>query len=169
MPLRRPSCVPSRLVYLTLCHSIQLLALLARRGAAKDLELLVLRHQLTVLRRQVPRPKPEPADRALLAAISRVLPRAQPSRDAPELESPEELPREQPVGQPNRQINSSGHSTLARLGGMVRPRRSSSGLIAGGWWRCPCVVVLEACQEPDQLVAFGLGQWGEQVVLDGAD
>ena len=65
----------SRLAYLTLCRSIQLLALLARGDAAKDLELLVLRHQLSVLRRQVPRPRLEPADRALLAAISRVLPR----------------------------------------------------------------------------------------------
>jgi hypothetical protein len=65
-----------RLAYLTLCRSVQLLALLTRRDAAKDLELLVLRHQLTVLRRQVPRPKLEPADRALLAAISRVLPRS---------------------------------------------------------------------------------------------
>jgi hypothetical protein len=66
----------SRLVYLTLCRSVQLLVLLARRDAAKDLELLVLRHQLTVLRRQIPRPKLEPVDRALLAAISRVLPRS---------------------------------------------------------------------------------------------
>jgi putative transposase len=64
-----------RLAYLTLCRSIQLLVLV-RGDAAKDLEILVLRHQLTVLRRQVPRPKLEPADRALLAAISRVLPRA---------------------------------------------------------------------------------------------
>jgi putative transposase len=66
----------SKLAYLTLCRSIQLLVLLARGDAAKDLEILVLRHQLTVLRRQVPRPKLEPADRALLAAVSRVLPRA---------------------------------------------------------------------------------------------
>jgi putative transposase len=68
--------VLSRLAYLTLCRSIQLLALLARGDAAKDLELLVLRHQLSILRRQAPRPRLEPADRALLAAISRVLPRS---------------------------------------------------------------------------------------------
>jgi hypothetical protein len=74
--LWRPSRVLSRLAYLTLCRSIQLLALLARGDAAKDLELLVLRHQRSVPRRQLPRPKPEPADRALLAAISRLLPRS---------------------------------------------------------------------------------------------
>ena len=50
--------------------------LLARSDAAKDLEILVLRHQLTVLRRQVSRLKLEPADRVLLAAVSRVLPRS---------------------------------------------------------------------------------------------
>jgi transposase len=65
-----------RLAYLTLCRSIQLLVQLARGDAAKDLEILVLRHQLTVLRRQTARPRLEPADRALLAAISRVLPRS---------------------------------------------------------------------------------------------
>jgi len=65
-----------RLAYLTLSRSIQLLALLVRGDVAKDLEILVLRHQLAVLRRQAPRPKLEPADRALLAAISRALPRA---------------------------------------------------------------------------------------------
>ena len=66
----------SKLAYLTLCRSIQALVLLARGDAAKDLEILVLRHQLAVLRRQVSRPKLEPADRVLLAAVSRVLPRA---------------------------------------------------------------------------------------------
>jgi putative transposase len=65
-----------KLTYLALCRTIQLLALPVRGDAAKDLEILVLRHQLAVLRRQVPRPRFEPADRALLAALSRVLPRA---------------------------------------------------------------------------------------------
>jgi putative transposase len=66
----------SKLAYLTLCRSIQLLALLAHGEATKDLEILVLRHQLMVLRRQTPRPRLEPADRAVLAAVSRALPRA---------------------------------------------------------------------------------------------
>ena len=66
----------SKLAYLTLCRSIQVLVLLVRGDAAKDLEILVLRHQLAVLRRQTPCPRLEPADRALLAAVSRALPRA---------------------------------------------------------------------------------------------
>jgi putative transposase len=65
-----------KLAYYTLCRSIQLLAQLGRSDAAKELEILVLRYQLTVLRRQLPCPRLEPADRALLAAISRVLPRS---------------------------------------------------------------------------------------------
>jgi hypothetical protein len=67
--------VLSKLAYLTLCRSMQVLVLLVR-GDAKDLEILVLRHQLAVLRRQTPRPRLEPADQALFAAVSRVLPRA---------------------------------------------------------------------------------------------
>ena len=66
----------SKLADLTLCRSIQLLVLLARGDAAKDMEILVLGHRLKVLRRRTPRPKLEPADRALLAAVSRVLPRS---------------------------------------------------------------------------------------------
>ena len=76
LPHRRGHLVLSKLAYLMLCRSIQLLVLLARGDAANDLEILVLRHQLAVLRRQTPRPRLEPADRALLAAVSRVLPRA---------------------------------------------------------------------------------------------
>jgi putative transposase len=66
----------SKLAYLTLCRCIQLLAMLVRGDAAKDLEILVLRHQLGVLHRQIPRPRLEPTDRALLAAVSRALPQA---------------------------------------------------------------------------------------------
>ena len=75
-PTAEATPVLPRLAYLTLCRSIQLLAQLARGDAAKDLEILVLRHQLAVLRRQTPRPRLEPNDRALLAAVSRALPRA---------------------------------------------------------------------------------------------
>src|SRR5450759_2247393 len=50
------------------------LALLARSDTSKDVEILVLRHELAVLRRQAGRPKPDWAGRAVIAARARLLP-----------------------------------------------------------------------------------------------
>jgi putative transposase len=55
-----------RLLYLLFRQVVSWLALLARRSAAKDVELLVLRHEAAVLRRQVARPQLDRADRAVL-------------------------------------------------------------------------------------------------------
>ena len=48
-------------------------ALLARSDTSKDVEILVLRHELAVLRRQVGHPKPDWADRAVIASLARLL------------------------------------------------------------------------------------------------
>jgi putative transposase len=52
---------------------IDLLVLRGRKDRSKDVEILVLRHQLAVLRRQIARPRFEPDDRVLLSALARVL------------------------------------------------------------------------------------------------
>jgi putative transposase len=64
------------LVYLALRFVLQLSLLSFRSEEFKELEIVVLRHQLAVVRRQVARPHVRPADRVFLAAASRLLPRA---------------------------------------------------------------------------------------------
>jgi putative transposase len=63
-----------RLICLLMVWVLGWLALLARSDAAKDAEILVLRHEVAVLRRQVARPRPGRADRAVLAALAWLLP-----------------------------------------------------------------------------------------------
>jgi hypothetical protein len=63
-------------VYLGLCRLLQLVALLCRSERSKELEILLLRHELAILRRQPRRAAVRPVDRAILAALARALPRS---------------------------------------------------------------------------------------------
>jgi hypothetical protein len=63
--------VPVRLLYLITVRVFGWLMLLGRSQASKHVEIMALRHEVAVLRRQVARPKP---DRAILAALAQRLP-----------------------------------------------------------------------------------------------
>jgi putative transposase len=62
-------------VYVVACRLFALVLLLARSERSKELELVVLRHELSILRRQARRPQLRESDRLVLAALSRVIPR----------------------------------------------------------------------------------------------
>ena len=66
-----------RFAYLAVLRVFGWLTLLARSDRAKDAEILILRHQLGVLQRQVKAPRLSWADRAVLAALARLLPGSQ--------------------------------------------------------------------------------------------
>jgi hypothetical protein len=68
--------VSLRLLYLFFGQVLGLVLLSCRSSSAKDVELLVLRHEVAVLRRANPRPRMDWADRAVFAALVRWLPRA---------------------------------------------------------------------------------------------
>jgi putative transposase len=67
--------VAVRLIYQLLIQVFSWLALLARSSASKDAEILVLRHEVAMLRRGNPKPRFDWTDRAVLATLARILPK----------------------------------------------------------------------------------------------
>jgi hypothetical protein len=75
--LHRPGMIMDvslRLLYLIFCRCLNCLLLMGRTSSSKDVELLVLRDKVAVLRRTNPKPRLDWADRALFAALLRRLP-----------------------------------------------------------------------------------------------
>ena len=63
-----------RLIYQMFTSLLGWIVLRTRSDIAKDIEILVLRHQLAVLQRRTPHPQMSWSDRALIAALTRLLP-----------------------------------------------------------------------------------------------
>jgi putative transposase len=66
--------VALKLIYLMFAKLLSWMVLRVRSDTAKDIEILVLRHQLAVLQRREPRPRISWSDRAMIAALGRLLP-----------------------------------------------------------------------------------------------
>jgi hypothetical protein len=111
------------LVYLPLRQVLQILSQIACGGGAKDEELLALRHQVAVLRRQVHRPDLQPADRVVLAVLSRLLRRPRRTRCGQHRHQPDDQRSVTQVDQPH---------PMATVGARLNPAHSVNGAV-----RCP--------------------------------
>jgi hypothetical protein len=134
--------VSLRLVYLIFCQLVNLLLLLARSSASKDVELLVLRHEVAVLGRAHPKPRLDWADRAVFAArrlpqfsrAMRSIPTASvpsptttnPPRGGPQLPTDQASPGSRWLDQ---RVRTSGITLLLSVGDrLMEPHRQSSRL-----------------------------------------